>query len=105
MVTQERFDKFTLEYHKQALYMARQESAILERAGATLARWESLRANAPIQPLFPAWKNLLAQGVDVIEHTVCNKTESAAELRKNSPFAGILPPEQRLALLQHLSTS
>jgi hypothetical protein len=104
MVKPQHRDQFTLAYHKQALCMARQDAKVISRVQATLTRWQVLRSNSPIHPCYPAWSKLLESSVDFIENTVCVETEFAAEMRKNSPFAGVLPPEQRLALLQQFLT-
>ena len=104
MVKPQYRDQFTLAYHEQVLCIARQDAKVISRAQATLTRWQLLRSDSPIHPCYPVWSKLLESGVDVIENTVCVETEFAAEMRKNSPFAGVLPPEQRLALLQQFLT-
>ena len=104
MVKPQHRDQFTLAYHKEALRLARQDAKVIGRAQATLTRWQLLRSNSPIPPCYAVWSKLLESSVDVIENTVCVETEFAAEMRKNSPFAGVLPPEQRLVLLRQFLT-
>jgi hypothetical protein len=104
MVMPQHRAQFTLAYHKQVLCLARQDAKVISRAQATLTRWQLLRSDSPVHPRYPVWSKLLESDVDEIENTVCVETEFATELRKNSPFAGVLPPEQRLALLQQFLT-
>jgi hypothetical protein len=104
MVQPQHRDQFTLAYHKYALGMARKDAKVISRAQATLTRWQALRGDSPVPSCYAEWSKLLESGADVIENTVCVETEFAGEMRKNSPFAGVLPPEQRLALLQQFLT-
>ena len=104
MVMPQHRAQFTLAYHKQVLCIARQDARVISRAQATLTRWQVLRSDSPTHPCYPVWSKLLESSVDVIEQTVCVETEFAAEMRKNSPFAGVLPSEQRLVLLQQFLT-
>ncbi|MES2946540.1 MAG: hypothetical protein V4772_27040 [Pseudomonadota bacterium] len=100
MKTPQQYDRFTLAYLRAVLSEAKKDEQILSRAQATLQRLKLLRGDAPLAPCHQEWFDLLHSNADVIESVVFIETEFAAEMRKNSPFAGVLPPQQRLALLR-----
>ena len=100
MKNPQQYDRFTLAYLGAVLSEAKKDEQILSRAQATLQRWKLLRNDAPAAPCRQEWCDLLHSSADVIESVVCIETEFAAEMRKNSPFAGVLPPQQRLALIR-----
>jgi excisionase family DNA binding protein len=46
------------------------------------------------------WLALIESGVDAVLDVLTSSTPEALELRQNSPFAGVLPDEDRLACLR-----
>ena len=49
---------------------------------------------------FEEWNRVLDNGLDAIVDVVTSPSQEARELRQNSPFAGVLPDETRLRVLQ-----
>ncbi len=46
------------------------------------------------------WTHVLDSGLDGVVDVLTSTSESASELRQNSPFAGLLPDEMRLQVLR-----
>jgi hypothetical protein len=46
-----------------------------------------------------AWQSVLDDGPEAVLQTLTSQTALAIELRQNSPFAGVLPEEERKAVL------
>jgi excisionase family DNA binding protein len=46
------------------------------------------------------WRILLSQGTDAVLDALTSAAPEARELRQNSPFAGVLPEDERQACLQ-----
>ena len=101
MKSPQHFDRFTLVYLRAVLSEAKENKQILTRAQATLERWKLSRG---VSLCHAERCTLLRSSTDVIEATVCVETEFAAHMRKNSPFAGVLPPQRRLALIRQSET-
>lgn len=102
MKSPQHFDRFTLAYVRAVLGEAKKDEQILIRAQATLERWKLQRGASPCHQ---EWSDLLLSSAEVIEGTVCIETEFAAHMRKNSPFAAVLPQQQRLDLIRQSETS
>lgn len=45
------------------------------------------------------WLSILDQGLDRVLQTLVSRSSESIELRQNSPFAGVLSTEERLAIL------
>jgi hypothetical protein len=45
------------------------------------------------------WRDTLDAGPDQVLTVLVSETPQAAEMRQNSPFTGILPPDERRAVL------
>ena len=101
MRTPQHYDRFTLAYVRAVLGEAKKDEQILIRARATLERWK-LQGSA--SPCHKEWSDLLGGSAEEIEGTVCIETEFAAHMRKNSPFAAVLPQQQRLDLIRQSET-
>ncbi len=101
MKSPQHYDRFSLAYIDAVLGEAKKDEQILIRAHATLVRWK-LQGSA--SPCHQEWCDLLQSDVETIKATVCIDTEFAAHLRKNAPFAAVLPEQQRLALIRQSET-
>lgn len=77
----------------------RNDPALLEKARATLNRWQA----ADHHPIRDEWAKLLEQGADACLAVLTEESTRADELRKASPFVGILTEEERLAFLREWS--
>jgi hypothetical protein len=67
----------------------------LELARANLERWSRLNSNAPsLLRCYDEWGKLLERNVSEICTALTNATEEGQRLRQNSPFAGVLSPDE-----------
>src|SRR5215216_2353654 len=72
---------------------------LIERARATLHRWLqscSPRARAALEE----WLAVLDQPVESVSALLTEAGERAVRLRQSNPFAGVLAPEERNAILK-----
>ena len=67
----------------------------LEHARATCERW--LREHGP-DPNVEEWAALLRQPWAEVRAALLEESEEGCRRRQNSPFAGVLPPQQRWAI-------
>jgi hypothetical protein len=101
-------DGFRLDYERSlALHAAvadklRGHPEIIEHARRNLAAW--LAAGGRSAPLWSRWREILARPVEAIEAFLVDPSEDAAWMRKASPFAGVLRPEERLRILRDTRT-
>src|ERR1041385_4180979 len=67
----------------------------LDFARSNLERWSRQNQNAPaLLKNYEEWRRLLSRPVPEIVTILTNDTEEAQRLRQNSPFAGVLPPQE-----------
>ncbi|HEY1717045.1 MAG TPA: hypothetical protein VGH42_01975 [Verrucomicrobiae bacterium] len=67
----------------------------LDFACANLERWSRLNSNSPsLLRCYDEWERLLQRNVSEICATLTAETEEGQRLRQNSPFAGILSPDE-----------
>lgn len=90
-------DRRSLELHRAAADKLRADPAWLERARQRVAAWRS-----QAQPPYYAelWKKILDRPLPQIIAFLVEESEFAQELRSSSPFAGILTPRERWAVLK-----
>ena len=74
------------------------DPAVVERARAKLEEW--LAGGGRSTPLWLRWREVLDRPLDEIVAFLGDPSEDAAWLRKASPFAGVLEPRERLAILR-----
>jgi hypothetical protein len=75
--------------------------AVISKARENLDRWAGMhRPDGMTARYFEEWKRVLDDGLDTIVDVVISPSPEARELRQNSPFAGVLPAETRLRVLQ-----
>ncbi len=75
------------------------DGSLLERAGATLARWlESCSPQA--RPTLLEWKSALERPLEEVVALLTGSSERAVRLRQSNPFAGVLPQDERLAIIR-----
>jgi hypothetical protein len=77
-----------------------EDPEILARACRKLDEWLSRGGRST--PLWMRWREILDRPVDEIAAFLTERSQEAAWLRKASPFAGVLPPEERLRILRHV---
>jgi hypothetical protein len=92
-------DAFRLDFERSlALHVAvaaklRDHPEILARARANLDRW--LAEGGRSAPLLERWREILARPAGEVAAFLTDRSEQAAWLRKASPFAGVLTPQER----------
>lgn len=72
---------------------------VLERAEKNLARLVQAHPRGQARRRLEDWHRILRQPVAGIVAVLTSPSERSVELRQNSPFAGVLAPERRLAVL------
>lgn len=85
--------------------LARDPDRVIGVARENIARWREVHAERPsILAALDRWSQILDDGPDAIALMLNAQTEEAADLRQNSPFAGVLSPEQRTQVLASFRT-
>jgi hypothetical protein len=75
----------------------------LELAKANLARWSLQNQSAPsLLRCYAEWRELLLRPVAEICSVLTAETDEGQRLRQNSPFAGIVPPQEVWAIKSRL---
>lgn len=75
------------------------EPELIDRAKATARRWLTLCAPA-VQPALWQWLQTLDGPMKGVIAVLTSSDQWAVELRQSNPFAGVLPEQQRLAILR-----
>jgi hypothetical protein len=80
-------------------HIAAQPTATLSRARANLARLRIAHPTGMSARWLDDWQRVLDEGPETVLQMLTSQTPLAIELRQNSPFAGVLPDEQRRRVL------
>lgn len=78
------------------------DASPIDRARANLDRWQS-SFGGELPPAYEAWRSVLAQPVEATLAVLEGADERATRLRASSPFAGVLDPRERWAILRDAS--
>ena len=73
---------------------------VLRRARENLDRFSVIHAGTMAQHWLDQWRDALDAGPDRVLGILVSDTPRAAELRQNSPFAGILSEDERRTVLE-----
>jgi hypothetical protein len=79
--------------------------AVIAKARANLALMRSVHTRGQGARWLAEWQDLLDGPVDAILDVLTSPSERARELRQNTPFAGVLPEEQRRQVLAEFRRS
>lgn len=90
----------SLALHTAVAERLREDPEILTRARTKLDEWLSRGGRST--PLWTRWREILDRPVDEVASFLTERSEDAAWLRKASPFAGALTPEERLRVLREV---
>lgn len=90
----------SLALHEAVARRVRDDPAILDRVRARLEEW--IDRGGRSVPLLLRWRDVLAGPVEEIAALLTDPSEDAAWLRSASPFAGVLDPRTRLAILRRI---
>jgi hypothetical protein len=99
-------DAFRLDYerslalHEAVAHKLRENPELLDRARAKLEEW--IAGGGRSTPLLLRWRQVLAGSVEEVAALLTDPSEDAAWLRSASPFAGVLDPQTRLAILRRV---
>lgn len=79
--------------------MAADPTGVIDRARQNLRRLREVHADGASADWLDRWERLLEAGPDAVFDALTSPAEWAVELRQNSPFAGVLEPAERQAVL------
>lgn len=79
--------------------MAADPAGVIARAEQNLTRLRQVHVDRRSADWLDRWESLLADGLDAVFDALTSSAEWAVELRQNSPFAGVLEPAERQAVL------
>lgn len=82
-----------------ASHMVTSPDAVLGRARANLDRFSAVHAGTMAAYWLGLWQAALDEGPDKVLSVLVSDSQEAAEMRQNSPFTGILPADERRAVL------
>ena len=74
--------------------------AVMQKAKENLALLKTQHARGQASRRLGEWERILEGPVAVIVEALASPSERSIELRQNSPFAGVLALERRLAILE-----
>jgi len=80
--------------------LARDPERVLRRASRNLDRLERAHPTGMSARRLARWRRLIEQGPESVMRILVAESAEADELRQNSPFAGVLPDADRLAILR-----
>ncbi len=92
-------ERRSLAYHRAVA--ARLDDPLRERARATLERWSA--AGVLPEPYADQWRRVLGLPLDELAAAILANDEAARDLRQCTPFAGVLPPAERWAILREVA--
>lgn len=93
-------EKRSIALHEEVARRIRRDPTILVRARQRVEQW--LRDGSTHPYYVRAWQKVLDGGIDEVCHTLVDPSEFAASLRQASPFAGVIDPKTRWAILRKL---
>lgn len=94
-----REERRSLRYHEAIAQLLRRDSApVIARARRNLARMRQVHPD--VKPLFDRWSAWVQLPTDTLILHLLDPQPEACEMRHNSPFAGVLTPQERTRILQ-----
>lgn len=74
---------------------------VLQIARENIARWKpQQRPDGMTMRYLDQWERVIAEGVDAVAGVLTSLDKNSAELRANTPFAGVLTDDQRRRVLR-----
>ena len=71
----------------------------LARARQNLDRFDRIHEGTTVMTWLDRWRRVLDDGPESVMEVLTSTTPEASELRQNSPFPGVLPEDERRAVL------
>jgi excisionase family DNA binding protein len=87
-----------------AARVAQDPAGVLSHARKNLERFEQIHEGSTVVTWLERWRAVLEAGPEAVMAVLTSTAPEAAELRQNSPFAGVLPDDERRAVLDSFST-
>jgi predicted protein tyrosine phosphatase len=88
----------SLALHEAVARRVLDDPSVLERARAKLEEW--IDRGGRSTSLLVQWREVLSRSPADVAAFLTDPSEAAAQLRSASPFAGVLDPQTRLAILR-----
>jgi hypothetical protein len=90
-----RRELLSLEIHRQVADRLRTDPTLLVKAEGNLERWLARHGDGPLAPCYREWLAILhSSGPAEVAALISRPGEREDRLRQNSPFAGILRPQE-----------
>jgi hypothetical protein len=86
-------------HHAVAGHLVQDPERVLTQAGHGLLKLREVHRDGVVTASLDEWGTTLAAGPDLVLQVLTSRDPRAVELRQNSPFAGVLSPEERRAVL------
>jgi hypothetical protein len=95
MVSHRIKDRISLELARRVAQGLPDHPEWIELALSNLDRWSRLNADAPwLLRGYDEWRQILRQPIETICQILTAQTDEGQRLRQNSPFVGILSPQE-----------
>jgi excisionase family DNA binding protein len=108
-LVQPRMDREQLEtlwlHRAVAGRLVRDPRAVLAAAAINLRRLRRMHPDGRAWEWLDRWDAVLEQGVEAVLEALTSSAEYAVELRRSSPFAGIIPESERRAVVAAFADS
>lgn len=82
-----------------AARVAQDPSAVLTHGRRNLDRFKRIHQGTPVAMWLDRWDRVLESGPEAVMDVLTSTAPEAWELRQNSPFPGVLPEDERRAVL------
>jgi len=92
-------DGRSLAFHCLVAEKLRAKPTLREHAKRNLERWHT-HASPRVRPALDEWRALLEAPLEQLLAVLTGSDERATRLRQSSPFAGVLTPQERFAILR-----
>jgi hypothetical protein len=98
-----RIDERSLAFGRAIAARLAERPELIDRARATLVRW--LATCSPgARPALEEWLAVLDGPSDGVTALLTGNDERAVRLRQSNPFAGVLTPQERTAILRRFES-
>jgi hypothetical protein len=88
-------DAVSLEIARQVAARVTARPELIQIGRENLVRWMEKNADSSaLMRCYREWQGILEQPVEDVCKALCAETENGQRLRQNSPFAGVLSPEE-----------
>ncbi len=87
-----------------AARIAMDPDAVLLHARQNLDRFERIHQGSSVARWLERWRRALDAGPERVMEVLTSTAPEAAELRQNSPFAGVLPEKERHRVLDSFAS-